>query len=337
MDVATIEQIIASLSSAHPLRDEKKSEYKKTFEINFAKLNGIKEDKAKKLLCGDTDFYKFKYNQGVAELMLYFLLTNANICFEIEKKVNPLNNKDVDVSAVYEGITYNIEVKSPEYENNQDNMLIGGFANRFGEKEVNQRIMDDIATQLHDAASQCGIKGVKQAKVTDDKVKECLLSAQEKFSIPTDKNCNILLIITTTSEMINYWNYIINNNSGFFNPYSDVSLFNYMGKCLSKADYNKVNAIILSNAITLNEKYDSTSWDMAQAINIVLMNPSCECTSIYGLQVLSDFFPHQTCEFAKGLFEFKRNHPEIPEECFPREFVAKHGYSLKPGDRRSQE
>ena len=336
MDSYVVKRMIDSLSPNHPLLDSSKTEYRNTFEKLIFNLNCVKGNKLKTLLCGDCDFDEFVYNQGVAELMLYFLLSTANITFTPEKRVNNSNNKNIDVVFDYKGITYNLEVKSPKYSEISNGKLIGKFANRFGDRTINEKIINEFADKIRDAAVLFG-KEVKVENLSDDKVKNCLLSGQEKFNNPTLSNCNIVLISTTTEEMISYWGYIVNSNSGFFNPASDVSLFKNNGSNLERFMYDKVTAVILSNAITLNKRYNSTSWDMSKSINIVLMNPLCKCPSIQGLQMLSEFFPHQTCEFARGLFEFKRTYQDIPEECFPPEFVAKYGYSLNPENRRNQE
>lgn len=115
----------------------------------------------------------------------------------------------------------------------------------------------------------------------------------------------------------------------FFNPISDVrSFLNAKKKPLSRTDYNKLSAIVLSNGITLNERRDNDSWDLEKAINIVLMNPTAKSHCIWGLQVLSEFFPHKTCDYFRMLFENKQKYPDVPELCWQYTFVSDNGFDI---------
>ena len=270
-----IDHIIDSLDNKHPLRCCKSKEYVDAFKDRILDLGWLEDCKLKTLLCVDREFNVYRYNQGISELMIYFLLSKAGVLFVIEKKLNASNRKNVDVSVEYREITYNMEIKSP-----------------------------------------------------DKDIKDCLLSCQEKFSDPTETICNILVIMTTTSEMTHYLNYLSNDDSGFFNPLANVNRFRVNKKSLNRDMYDKVTAVILSNSITLNERYDATSWDISNAINIVLYNPSCKCLSRRGLQNLSEFFPHKSREYAIGHFDFLRTHTDFPEECFISEFMAEYGFRM---------
>jgi len=322
-----IDHIIDSLDNKHPLRCCKSKEYVDAFKDRILDLECLEDSKLKTLLCVDLEFNEDRYNQGISELMIYFLLSRASVSFAIEKKLNASNRKNVDVSVEYREITYNMEIKSPEYSENGGMNLIGRLANRFGDKNENENVMKEIADKLRGVAMKDG-RDVSIEKMTDNKVKDCLLSCQEKFSDPTETICNILVIMTTTSEMVHYLNYLANDDSGFFNPLANVNRFRVNKKSLNRDMYDKVTAVILSNSITLNERYDATSWDISNAINIVLYNPSCKCLSRRGLQNLSEFFPHKSREYAIGHFDFLRTHTDFPEECFISEFMAEYGFRM---------
>lgn len=65
--------------------------------------------------------------------------------------------------------------------------------------------------------------------------------------------------------MLLYGQYIVNEVTGFFNSFSNVgSFFNLDSKLISKQNYNKVNAIILSNAVMLNERRENDSWNLGR-------------------------------------------------------------------------
>ena len=261
--------------------------------------------------------------------MLYILFSQEKLPFTSEVAQNSGNNSNVDIVLKHKGISFNFEVKSPEYAESEKGVLSGGYANRFGDKQSNAFMLTEFNDMLAPNIGKAGYKEIKETPLSDNKVKDCLLSAQQKFSTPSETNFNILFICTTTAEMVMYWNYIVNEQSGFFNPVSDISSFLSTNKQpLTIKDFNRVNAIILSNAITLNERRDSNAWDVAKAINIILSNPFAECNSVGKFQTLSEIFPHKTCEFVKMIFDEKVKHPDIPELCHAYTFVSENGFNI---------
>lgn len=338
MERSEIETIINGLDSLHPLKSGKSLPYKDVLIEKLESVPNLDAAKLKTLLCGNEKYSKDKYNQGLSEILLYILFSQKGLPFQFELKQNATNNCDVDVVLQHKGITYNFEVKSPQYNEHADGVICGGFAFRFGDKEANDLQLTELENQLKPNIGKAGYTEIKRNEITDNKVKDCLLSAQEKFAEPSETNCNILFICTTTGEMIRYWQYIVNECSGFFHPFSDVSSFlDSDRKSISKQNYNKVNAIILSNAITLNERRENDSWDVGKAINIVLMNPAAKSHCLYGLQILSEFFPDNTCEFIKALFEGKQKNSDIPELCYAYTFVSKNGFDLNKEKERKGE
>ena len=329
LEQSKIEEIICKLDPNHPLKNVGNTEYLNTFIGKLAILQNLKEIKLKTLVCGNEPYSKFKYNQGVAELMLYILFSQEKLPFISEVAQNSSNNSNVDIVLKHKGISFNFEVKSPEYAESEEGVLSGGYANRFGDKQSNAFMLSEFNNMLAPNIGKVGYKEIKETPLSDNKVKDCLLSAQQKFSTPSETNFNILFICTTTEEMVKYWNYIVNEQSGFFNPVSDISSFLSTNKQpLNRNDFNRVNAIILSNAITLNERRDANAWDIAKAINIVLSNPFAECNSVGKFQILSEIFPHKTCEFVKMIFDERVKHPDIPELCHAYTFVSENGYNI---------
>ena len=338
MKRSEIESIIDSLDSSHPLKSGINLSYKEVLVEKLESVPNLDAAKLKTLVCGNENYSKYKYNQGLSEILLYILFSQKGLPFQFELKQNAANNCDVDVVLQHKCITYNFEVKSPQYNEFDDGAIRGGFAFRFGEKDANNLQLTELENQLKPNIGKAGYTEIKRNEITDNKVKDCLLSAQEKFAEPSETNCNILFICTTTDEMVRYWQYIVNECSGFFNPISDVSSFlNADKKPLSKTDFNKVSAIVLSNAITLNERRDNDSWNLEKAINIVLMNPTAKSHCIFGLQVLSEFFPHKTCEYLRMLFENMQKSPDIPELCWQYTFIAENGFDLNKEKERKGE
>ena len=81
MEQSKIEEIICKLDSNHPLRNACNTEYQNTLIEKLAILQNLKETKLKTLLCGNEPYSKYKYNQGVAELMLYILFSQEKLLF----------------------------------------------------------------------------------------------------------------------------------------------------------------------------------------------------------------------------------------------------------------
>ena len=127
MDKKQIKELVAELPSEHPLKKTIDTEFYTSFEDLISTLS-IKDvdDKIANLIKGDGQYSVFKYNQGIAELLLWFAMEQKKIQYEIEVDVNS-SGKNVDVKSQYNGITYNIEVKSPEYEIAETNKLIKQF------------------------------------------------------------------------------------------------------------------------------------------------------------------------------------------------------------------
>ncbi len=215
MEKCTVKRIIDSLNIDNPLRNCSNVEYREKLELLLLDINSVKEEKIKNLLCDNSKFDKFKYNEAIAELMLYFCLSSTRKAFIPEKNVNYSNNKNVDVSLDYSGITYNFEVKSPKYEENNKDKMFGSFAYRSGDKSENCAAMNAFVEQLRESASVLEMGDVVHKEMSDNKIKDCLLNAQEKFCDPSKTICNLLLISTTSLEMIHYWDYIMNEDSGF--------------------------------------------------------------------------------------------------------------------------
>ena len=324
-----IETIIRNIDVDNRLTANVGTIYYLKFIDYLSQINDVKDLKIKELLHFDYKKSFFSYNQSISEFMIYFLLKSKRIPFDSEVNKNSANHSNVDVCFKYKNISYNFEIKSPEYVIKDNSKLNGGFTHRFGKKEENELMMEKLKQDFEGHLSFTKYSGVDNSNLTDNKIKDCLLSAQKKFDCPNSNTCNILFVNTTTSELINYWGYIVNSQSGFFNTISDVGVFiNENKKKLSKDDYNKVSAIILSNGITLNERMNSNSWDLNNSINIVLTNPFAICNCDNALRRLSEFFPHKTIEFASFLIENSILNPDIPQYCFVHSFVSQNGFDL---------
>ena len=62
------------------------------------------------LLCGHEKYSEFKYNEGIAELMLYILFSKDEKDFQSELKQSESDDKNADIVLEHNGITYSFEV-----------------------------------------------------------------------------------------------------------------------------------------------------------------------------------------------------------------------------------
>lgn len=144
MEQSKIEEIICKFDSNHPLKDVCNTEYLNTLIEKLAILQNLKKIKLGTLLCGNEPYSKYKYNQGVAELMLYILFSQEKLPFTSEVEQNSDNNSNVDIVLKHKGISFNFEVKSPEYAESEKGVLSGGYANRFGDKQSNAFMLTEF-------------------------------------------------------------------------------------------------------------------------------------------------------------------------------------------------
>ena len=326
-----IKTIIDGLDSTHPLK--KHSCYVDVLVDCLEEIEDCELEKIKTLLCGKTTYDKFVYNQGVSELFLYFLFSKQERTFEVEKKMVSGNNHNVDISIEDEEYTYNFEVKSPKYLEPKvdDGTMKLRCVHRFDEKEKSDTMMQSLIEEIKPNLEEAGYSDCQKIALTDNKTKDCLLSAQEKFPVPSSTNCNVLFICTTTSEFVNYIEYFCNKSSGFFTKGSDVSSFlDFEKNPLTHDHYNKVNAVILSNAITLNERRNTLSWDLNNALNLVLINPDSIASgdNQNSITNLLSFFPNCNDDYKKECILFYEDHEGFPFLTFLLDFVAKKGYGL---------
>ena len=340
MDKNEIVKIIENLDEENPIKIFKDKKFTNELVANLENLNDIDLNKIKTLMCGNSKYSTFLYNQGIAELFIYFLLNKQNITFCTEENENNSNSSNVDVSFEFKDIKFNIEVKSPEYNLPSENKLSGSFANRFGNKKDNYLMMKNFSEKLKKNITGTKYEDVETLNLTDNKVKDCLLSAQNKFAEPTKTNFNILFLCTTTEEMESYWQYIVNPNSGFFNENSDVSSF-FADKNqtiqLKKEMYNKVSAIVLSNAITLNERRTEQSWNIDNAITLVLANPFSNYKNMDQYRILDSFFKNNTFDFCNGLCKFEKENPGTPDIIYFYEFVSSKDYDVNEEKKINKE
>lgn len=299
MNKDRLSKIINKINTLSPYfegSDEYKLELEKLLLSLSIHTNKI-DNKIEKMLVGDQsskETIKFSYNQGISELMLWFLLEKYHIRYNIEVRLNSESHKDIDLQFNIDDITYNIEVKSPNYPLRSGNNIRGMLTNRFPGnemmeelEEINRKFNEVINTNSF-IKEQC--ESAEILNLRDNKIKDCLVSAHSKFANNSEKVCNILLICTTSLEMCHYLNYLKNPCSGLLTENS-----------FSKEPINNVKAVILSNAISMNEKEVSFGWDLDNSINLLYLNDRCDFKDNNCVDNFLRLFPNSNEDFYKKL------------------------------------
>ena len=92
MDKNEIVKIIENLDEENPIKIFKDKKFTNELVANLENLNDIDLNKIKTLMCGNSKYSTFLYNQGIAELFIYFLLNKQNITFCTEENENNSNS-----------------------------------------------------------------------------------------------------------------------------------------------------------------------------------------------------------------------------------------------------
>ena len=326
-----INEIIAKLPQNNPYHS-KSNDYKEELfnKLKLLTLQNIKlNEKVEKLLIGEnTNPLKslFTYNQGISELLWWFFLDKNEKSYKIEEKMVSGKNTNIDVQFVLLGVTYNIEIKSPEYPQKNNSNLYGRAAYRVPGGQIIEALKE-ISNEFRKGLGNTEYNDVDEDLPNDNKIKDCLLSAQKKFVENSKSICNILYISTIDDELFHYINYFFNPNSGFFTPNSYIP----------HSDFDNVKAVILSNAISMNHDEVGKGWDLANSLNLIFSNPFCKYSDTTILDELFCFFPNLTKEYYIDLAAFidrekqKALEFQLPIECFYLEFIKKYSMAGKRG------
>ncbi len=323
MEKEIVKNIMGEIPKSSPFH-KKSNDYKTTLETRLCSLTLAEKnlsEKVKKILVGDSTSEQkslFSYNQGISELLFWFLLENKKVHYQIEKRMVAGSNANVDVKFKLDSINFNIEIKSPEYPIKEQGTLVGRIACRVPDQDM-KGALKEISDKFRDVIDSTKYHSVNEVYPKDNKIKDCLLSAQKKFPDCSDTNCNILFISTITDELVHYINYLANPFSGFFTEKSYVP----------HSVFDKINAVILSNAISMNDSEINGGWDLSNALNLIFKNPFCKYQNEIILKGLFDLLPNNTKDYCMELNEFINQQNELNEQesilLFLSNFVYKYG------------
>ena len=218
----------------------------------------------KKLQVDKASINEAQYLQAACELTvcLYFAdKYGANFIYE--DKVNP--PKDVDCSFIDNNSKYNIEVKCADFSvvehmKNDDSFKVSAL----GRMPEYRSVVSNLQDNFNDLGKQ-----LKTYKHLDNRMKDYLISAHDKFSDENyDDTVNVLLVCCDDAMDMTKWTSYLTGLQGLF---TKASFHN-------QELFNKVDVVILSNLYHRHAKYQEKvniidNWDFASSFNILLCNP----------------------------------------------------------------
>lgn len=209
------------------------------------------------LKIGKSQFNENQYYQGAAELTLEFWALRKKYQYKTDEIISSNSNKNIDLQVVAKKDIYlNFEVKCPNKDNYPKNSTTIDYSYRFTVKEESERIKQELNRFLKPF-----FENLVDMKINDNKLKDYLNSANEKFSaIPCRHNhLNILLIALPKDHLISYYLYLYNTCSGLFTNNSEP--------------YHNVDLVILSGFMDKHHNKNCEAWDFSKGVNIACLNP----------------------------------------------------------------
>lgn len=206
------------------------------------------------------------YLQALSELtVVYYSMRKFQSRFTYEPKYN--GNFNPECSFVVENTTVNIEVKCPDMTRRMEIEQHDTYKINLAERIPNLKgeQLNSIFKHQPDDSQHSNIELLPRM---DNKLKDFLLSAQDKFP-EGDEYFNILVIaLDILSDVDEWYNYIFDNN-GVFTNNSFVTKY-----------YGNVDAILLSTPVCGHRNwsgYDQVNiWDLEQTVNLLFLDPRKE-------------------------------------------------------------
>lgn len=304
-------------NSNHILFKNKNSNYYRDFFNSFKYIQGSidlnnnkqwKNFKNRLQLMGN--YNEFVYLQNISEIMLWILCLRNKFDFHLEKKMSIENNTDVDVQIIKDGVTFNIEVKCPQFDIRKESVLNLQNAFRTTSKKQTDYTLKIIKEDIskNSDTEDTIYNEISISKMHDNKLVDYLKSGHKKFPDVSDGMLNIVMVSVRSTDMQSYWEYLFNGYSGLF---TDKSFCNIN-------EYSKVDAVLLTNMLeghcNPSEEYDA--WNLENYCNLLCLNPR----NIYNgklsnkHKVFLDNFPNSTCQFEEYYLKFLKS---IEKELAP--------------------
>ena len=276
-----------------------KSHYYDEFLETAAILKSVMTDKefkfwlTEKMLIKQQAFLPKTFIQYAVETAtVRYFAEKHNENLKVEAKINPNNDKDVDVQFTDKSNLYNIEVKCSDFVakeaiDSQDAFkyeTVGRIPDRQETKEVISKALDEGMEKKGEQT-----KPHLDAKNMDNNLKGFLELAHEKFNPTTNENeVNILLVGCDDERDIQKWHYYLFADQGLFTSESYAD----------RTKYNNVDLVVFTNQYFKQNEYYSkkvkNSWTLEKSFNLVFSNPFRQLQKEKAIKNFLDIFPHYT-------------------------------------------
>lgn len=217
-----------------------------------------------KLQVGLHNFNESQFIQSACELtVMNEFITRQDIVFHYENKITP--PKDVDFSINIDRVNYNVEVKCPSYKNKHQapkNEIELTFTNRAPTKDIKSEIVNDIGCRL----SQHNLT-ITEGKNLDNKLKDFLLSTQEKVEKSDINDINVLVVCCNDAIDMHTWREYLFGFSGFFTEHSFIP----------HKEFERVDYVLLTNIYNRHYRFFddylvTNHWCLSKSFNLLYPN-----------------------------------------------------------------
>jgi hypothetical protein len=206
-----------------------------------------------------------QYLQFASEITVVDYVLRHYCKFVNEPQYN--SKKNPECSFEYEGRTINIEVKCPNLTKRIEQEKSGKIslfaAERFPDKMTYDKSVNFIESNINDGHS------VQKIDRLDNKLKDYLLSAHEKFPKSSISNFNVLVIaVDIIQDMDEWYSYLFGDNGVFSN------------KTYVEEDYSNVDAVMITNVQHghMGDEIDTTinCWQLENYVSLLFLDPRKE-------------------------------------------------------------
>lgn len=267
MDRAGLTALIRTAPNNHSLRTAKE-DYRNAFVSAFLAVYGHNNDrqateilKRKFLISPESKYSENTYLQGASELSVAYHIKSRRVTgFETDKKVNPNNNRDVDVFCTLRALAISTEVKcAEEPETNEPGSL---YLRTDGRVPNHTAVHEDLRAKIEAVYPD---QTLQLAKNKDNALKQFLTDSHLKFNPNSNvDNLNILFVACEDHGNLNSWHRYLYGNEGLFTADSFST----------PKDYRLVDVVTLSN-LKYRHRFvrSANDWLLDDTLMLPFVNP----------------------------------------------------------------
>lgn len=206
-----------------------------------------------------------EYLQFASEVTVVDYIIRNYSDFINEPKYN--KDKNPECSFTYKGRTINVEVKCPDLakrvkQENSEGIKVFA-AERFPDKNDYIEAKKVIETNIRDDQS------VNSIDRLDNKMKDYLISAHQKFPVSSSSNFNILVIALDIIQDMDEWYSYLFGDYGAFTDRTYIT-----------DDYSNVDAVMLTNVqhghMADDVDLNINCWHLENYVSLLFLNPQKE-------------------------------------------------------------